>query len=112
MVSNSLSTRIFEIKGAKHQQDKLYILLRKNSELNLNKGDPLLVIDKTDLTFMGQFEITEVLNTGYYAIGVKNIDSVWLGYMREKGETTMMPNIIAVYVPIGEEYDQQYSKTK
>ncbi len=102
IVENKLRGHMFQIKGAKYHQAKLYISLGGNSSLNLVKGNVVVVIDKVDLTCLGQFTVTEVFNTGYYAVGVKNIDSVWLGYVRAKGETNIMPNIVGIFVPIGD----------
>ena len=99
---NSVEDKIHEIKAAKFQRGKLYIVLKNNSKLNLKEGNKIEVIDKRDLVYLGQFEITEVRNNEYFAIGVKNIDSVWKGYVRQEGETTIMPNIAAIYLPSGE----------
>jgi len=102
VLNNNIKDKMLEIKGAKYQRGKLYIVLKNNSKLNLREGNIIVVIDKKDSVYLGQFEITEVRNDEYYAIGVKNIDSVWLGYVRLKGETTIMPNITAIYLHSGE----------
>jgi predicted DNA-binding antitoxin AbrB/MazE fold protein len=96
---NSIKDKILEIKGAKYQGGKLYIVLKNNSKLNLKEGNKIIVIDKKDSVYLGQFEITEVRNGEYLAIGVKNIDSVWHGYVKQEGETTIMPNIAAISLP-------------
>ena len=99
---NSIEDKIHEIKGATIQRGKLYIVLKNNSKLNLKEGNKIAVIDKKDLVYLGQFEITEIRNNEYFAIGVKNIDSLWKGYVKQEGETTIMPNIAAIYLPSGE----------
>lgn len=103
---NSIEDKIHEIKAAKFQRGNLYIVLKNNSKLNLKEGNKIAVIDKKDLVYLGQFEITEVRNNEYFAIGVKNIDSVWQGYVRQEGETTIMPNIAAIYLPSGEQNEK------
>jgi len=95
-------TKVSEIIGAKYQRSELYIILKNNSELNLIEGNKVVVIDKKDSVYLGKFEITEVRDNEYFAVGVNNIDLVWLGYVRQEGETTMMPNIIAISLHSGE----------
>jgi len=97
-----IKDKILEIKGAKYQRGNLYIVLKNNSKLNLKKGNKIFVIDKKDLVYLGQFEITEVRNSEYFAVGVANIDPVWHGYVRQEGETNIMPNVAAIYLPSGE----------
>lgn len=98
----NIKAKMFEIKRAKYQRDELYIILKDNSESNLIEGNKVVVIDKKDSFILGQFEITEVRDNEYFAVGVNKIDLVWLGYVRQEGETTMLPNIIAIYLPSGE----------
>lgn len=98
---NIIKDNILEIKGAKYQRGKLYIALQNNSKLNLKKSNKIVVFDKKDWIFLGQFEITEVRKSEYIALGIK-VDPVWQGYVRQKGETTIMPNITAIYLHSGE----------
>lgn len=98
-IEKKIEDRRHEIEKAKIHKDDLYIVLKKNSKLNLVIGNKIVVYDKKDLVFLGQFEITEVRNSEYYAIGIKNIDPVLFGFTRQKGETSIMPNIVAIYLP-------------
>jgi predicted DNA-binding antitoxin AbrB/MazE fold protein len=98
----NIKDKILEIKGAKYQKGDLYIVLKNNSKLNLKEGNKIIVIDKKDLVYLGQFEITEVRNSEYFAVGVRNIDPVWRGYVRQEGETDIMPNTVAIYLSSGE----------
>ncbi len=101
VMGDYIKNKIIEIKGAKYQKDKLYIVLKNNSKLNLKEGNKIVVIDRRDSVYLGQFEITEVLKSECFAVGIK-VDPVWQGYVRQEGETTIMPNIAAIYLPSGE----------
>lgn len=101
-IIEEIEDRRHEIERAKIHRDDLYLVLRKNSKLNLVQGNKIVVYDKKDLVFMGQFEITEVRNSSYLAIGIKNIDPVLFGFTRQESETSIMPNTVAIYLPSGE----------
>jgi len=98
-----IEDRLLEIDWATYQGDKFIIALKNRSKLNIKKGNKISVFDKRDTVPMGQFEITEVRDDKYYAIGIKNIDPVWLGYVKRVGETRAVPYYItAIYLPSGE----------
>jgi hypothetical protein len=94
-------TKIYEIISAKIQRDSLFIALRSNKGNPLLHGQKIIVIDKSDQTYMGQFEVVEGFSGGYYARGIKDIDPVWFGYIHEHGESKMMPNVVGISIPIG-----------
>jgi hypothetical protein len=102
LVEQDIEAREFEITRAKYEQGKLYLALNRRKSPRLEKGDTLIAVHKDDGLAMGQFEITEVRDSEYHAIGVKGIDQVWLGYMSEQGETWLLPHMAAMYKPLGE----------
>jgi len=100
---NCIEDRLLEIYWATYQGDEFIIVLKNSSKLNIEKGNKILVFDKRDAFPMGQFEITDVRDDKYYAICTKNIDPVWLGYVKQVGETRAVPYYIAaIYLPSGE----------
>jgi len=50
---------------------------------------------------MGMFIITEKRDEVFYAKGIGHVDSLWMGEVKQKGETTITPFMIAVHVPRG-----------
>jgi hypothetical protein len=55
------------------------------------------VIDYRDGKTMGRFRVTEVRQEEYYAEGISYVDPVWSGLVRERGETTVTPWMIAMH---------------
>jgi hypothetical protein len=96
-------TKVYEIISAKNQRGSLFIALRTKEGDSLSHGQRIIIIDKSDQTYMGQFEVVEDFPGGYYARGMKDIDPVWLGYIHEYGESKMMPNVVGISIPIGGE---------
>jgi hypothetical protein len=94
-------TKIYEIISAKIQRGSLFIALRSDQKNPLLNGQKIIVIDKSDQTYMGQFEVVEDFSGGYYARGMKDIDPVWFGYIHERGESRMIPNVVGISIPIG-----------
>jgi hypothetical protein len=95
-LQRQVETRASEITGACHRDGKLYITLKKHRGRRLAKGDSLLVLDNEDGKLMGEFEVTEVRADEYYAVGVNAVDPVWLGRVRQQGETRMLPGMVAI----------------
>jgi hypothetical protein len=102
IVKHDIESLEFEIMRAKYDHGKLYIALKRRKSLRLTKGDTLIAIHKDDGLAMGQFEITEERTGEYLAIGVKGIDRLWLSYMKNQGETALLPYMAAIYRPLGE----------
>ena len=90
---------LFEIARARYYQDRLHIVLNKRKSPRLAKGDTLVAVDMEDAKAMGLFEVTEVRDAEYYAIGIRGIDAVWLGFVRQQRETRVMPNMRAIPLP-------------
>jgi hypothetical protein len=101
-VLNSTKDYMFEISRVTYQSNQLYISLKKKEAFNLNINDIVIVIDKNDGYFMGQFEITEIRTDVYYAVGTKLIDPLWRSVVREKVEIEMTPNLVAYCKKTGE----------
>lgn len=93
---------LFEIARAGYYQDGLYIALNRPKYPKLAEGDVLLAVHMDDGRAMGFFEVTEVRDSEYYAVGTSNIDSLWLGHVRHLGEAQIMPYMAAIYLPQGE----------
>lgn len=100
LLQNIPKSITFEIKRASFTNGKLYILLRK-SDGNMIIGDRVEIIDTEDGMSMGQFKVTEIRMDVYYAEEIGHIDPVWSGYIREKGETEVIPHMKAIYIPRG-----------
>jgi hypothetical protein len=90
---------LFEIARARYYQNKLLIVLNKRKSPRLAKGDILVAVDMEDAKAMGLFEVTEVRDAEYYAISIRGIDAVWLGFARQQRETRIMPNMRAIPLP-------------
>ncbi len=101
-VSNSTKRYMFEIARTTYQGNQLYLSLKKKDTFNLNVNDVIIVIDKNDLYYMGQFKVTEIRTDIYYAVGTKHIDPVWLSFVMRKEEVEMTPNLVACCKKIGE----------
>jgi hypothetical protein len=63
--------------------------------------DRVEIIDTEDGMSMGQFKVTEIRTDVYYAEEIGHIDPVWSGYIRGKGETEVIPHMIAMHIPRG-----------
>ena len=100
-VLNAARSYEFEIQGATYLNGKLTIALNVGTRKKLKVGDQLEVIYKEDKMPMGLFKIREIRSTAYYAEGVSHIDKLWMGYVKDRGEVKMIPNMLAVYVPTG-----------
>jgi hypothetical protein len=98
----SSAGHLFEIARAGCYEDKLWIVLNKPKSPKLAEGDALLVAHIEDGRAMGLFEVTQVRDTEYYAIGISSVDALWWGYVRQQGEVTIMPHMAAIHVPQGE----------
>jgi hypothetical protein len=48
---------------------------------------------------MGLFRVTEVRSDEYYAKGVRNIDPLWMGHLRKRQETSLLPSMVAFHIP-------------
>jgi hypothetical protein len=101
LVQKLFKANTFEIQKAAFTNGKLYIILRKKTNSGLDIGDSVEVIDDKDGMSMGQFVVTEIRDEVYYAEGISHVDRLWLGYVREKGEITVIPHMVAIHIPHG-----------
>lgn len=100
-LTNLFDSRKLEINLAGFKNGKLFLLLLRKPEVNIELGDIVEVIDSRDYMPMGQFKITEVRNEVYYAEEASHVDKLWSGYVKEHGETKFSPNMTALYIPRG-----------
>jgi len=98
---NQIDCHKLEINLAGFKDGKIYLLLLRKSEINIALGDMLEVIDSRDYMPMGQFKITEIRSEVYYAEEASHVDKLWLGYIKERGETKFSPNMTALHIPQG-----------
>lgn len=91
--------RFIEIHGLQFVKEKLYITIKKKAA-GLQIGNHLVVIDTSDLYPIGYFVISEVRQDDYVAVGIE-IDSLWMGYVRNTGpaEMSVPANSAAMLVP-------------
>ncbi len=100
-LQNQINYNKYEIRLAAFKDGKLYILLPRHSVSRMALGDIAEVIDVRDSLPMGQFIVTEIRDEFYYAVGINHVDQVWLGYVRQQGETKFTPYLIAIHIPQG-----------
>ena len=98
---NQIDCHKLEINLAGFKDGKIYLLLLRKSEVNVELGDIVEVIDSRDYMRMGQFKITEIRSEVYYAEEASHVDKLWLGYVKERGETKFSPNMTALHIPRG-----------
>ena len=98
---NQIYCHKLEINLAGFKDGKIYLLLLRKPEVNIEIGDIVEVIDSRDYMTMGQFKITEIRSEVYYAEEASHVDKLWLGYVKEHGETKFSPNMTALHVPQG-----------
>lgn len=98
---NQINCHKLEIDLAGFKDGKIYLLLLRKSEVNIKLGDIVEVIDSRDYMPMGQFRITEIRSEVYYAEEANHVDRLWLGYVKERGETKFLPNMTALRIPRG-----------
>ena len=99
---NQVGRDELEIQLAAFKNGKIFLLLSRKAEVNIELGDVVEVVDNRDYKSMGQFRITEIRGEVYYAEEVSHVDKLWLGYVKIRGETRFLPNMIAIRMPGGE----------
>jgi hypothetical protein len=92
----------FEIIKVGHEKNKLLIVVRKRKSPKIAKNDLLNVLHKKDGLLMGIFQVVEIKSKEFYAIGIRNIDPVWLGFVLQEGEVNINPYLAAVLFNKGE----------
>lgn len=90
------SSFVFDILRVKDEAGRIYIEVRRKPAPQLLVGDQLIVVDIRDALPMGLFEITQVRENEYYAVG-NCLDPMFEGYVRQEGLVTMIPNAGALY---------------
>jgi hypothetical protein len=92
------SSRRFEIDKVLDYANNLYIVLKKKRGAKLSVGNTLAVIDFSDGSVMGVFEVTEVRAKEYRAISTSFVNAVWLGFIRQSGraESAAPPHTAAI----------------
>lgn len=98
---NQVECYKLEINLAGFKDGKIYLLLLRKSGVNIELGDMVEVIDSRDYKLMGQFKITEIRSTVYYTEESRYVDKVWMGYIKERGETRLSPYMTALHIPRG-----------
>jgi hypothetical protein len=98
LVKKAADEKQFEIAKVGHVDGKLYIVVQKRRFPKVSLDDLLIVAHKEDGLIMGEFKVTEVRSKDIYAIGFRNVDALWLGYIRRVGELSMTPNLTAFYI--------------
>lgn len=101
-VINTREKNVFEIEKVDYHQNKIFIAVSRKKALELKIHDKLVVVHRGDGLLMGFFRIVDIRENEYYAQGVGNVDPVWSGYVRERGEISINPFLAAVYEPQGE----------
>lgn len=100
-IQNHINSNSFEIVRSAFTNEKLYILLARQSGKEMVVGNIVEVLHKKDNMLMGRFKVTELREKVYYAEGISHVDPLWLGYVRKQGEIQIQPHMIAIHVPNG-----------
>ena len=90
----------FEIDKVLDYDNNLYIVLKKKRGAKLSVGNTLAVLDLSDGTVMGIFEVIEVRAKEYRAKSASFVNAVWLGFIRQSGstESAAPPHTTAILV--------------
>jgi len=91
--------REFEILRVTHEQGKIIIVLQKRDTPKIYRDDQFVVIHTEDDLLMGIFTVISVRTNEIYALGIKNVDPVWAGFILQKGEIFSTPFLSAINLP-------------
>lgn len=99
--NNLLQTNFVEILRLQYFKQKLYLVVYRNQEKELEEGNKLVVLDTNDGLIMGYFNVTEVRRDEYIAEVNGSVDPLWMGYLRQTGESEMRvpANLVAILLP-------------
>lgn len=92
----------FQVDGAFVFVEQIYIVIALGRE-TLEIGDRIVVVDRADGMFYGNFEAVEVRTDGYRAKSIGNISPLWEGYIRQAhvAQTPAPPGAVALLVAKG-----------
>ena len=99
LVKQIADERQFEIIRVANVNGKMFIVIQKRKTPKIYQGDSMVVVHKEDGLLMGIFQVTEIRLKEIYAQGISDLDAVWSGYVRQRGEVHMTPNLAAIYIP-------------
>lgn len=92
--------REFEILRVTHENGKIIIVLQKRDTPEINRDDQIVVFDTEDYYLMGIFTVISVKTNEIYALGIRNVDPVWAGFiLKKEGEILSTPFLSAIYLP-------------
>lgn len=96
-----ISTHSLKILRAGFVKEKFYIKVQRRAGYEVCINDMIQVIDLEDISIMGQFKVIELNEKFYYAEGISNLDLLWLGQVKNIGETSFFPDMISIHLPDG-----------
>lgn len=102
LVIATKTRHLFEITKASFYEGKYIIVIKKVETPLVEIGHRLVVVHTSDNRMMGNFGVFDSREREYYARNIGNIDSLWSGYIRSRGEVTVNPELVAIYLPQGE----------
>jgi hypothetical protein len=84
---------------------ELFIVLPRRKGTTLESGRKVVVVNMSENSVMGQFEITEILAKEYRARKVDYVDPVWEGFVRQANSSHCdpPPNSTVLVLPIKEQ---------
>lgn len=96
----------FEITSILKYGGNIYLNLSLGLDA-LSSGDQIALVDTTDGMLLGEFEVTNVKQSGYQAKGTRPPNPVWLGYLRESNQMELPPppGAVALLVAKGRKND-------
>ena len=102
LIKRTSENRYFEIKIASFYDRSYFISIQKRKDLILKKNYKVVVSHISDNRIMGMFQVTDVRKDEYIANNIGMIDPVWAGYIRQRGEIHINPNLVATYLSEGD----------
>ncbi len=87
-----------EIIKAGIDRGKIYVVFKKKKHRIIQNNEKIAIIHKEDGLLLGIFSISEIRTEEVYAKEYTNIDPVWFGYLMQKQETVITPNLAAYLV--------------
>lgn len=97
---------VLELKRVHFFRDKLHVFIKKRRGLSLEEGQLIVVIDISDGLTLGYFRVSEVRQSEYLAQQEDDsIDPLWLGFIKNTGESEMYPPAGSVGLLVSEDID-------
>lgn len=92
----------FAVINVTRVQNSVEIVLGNPDLQPIEAGNRLMVVDPTNIDFLGDFEVTKVERGSFHARPIGNPHPLWWGYMRQQAERHVRPDANAAAILIHE----------